>query len=256
MTSPAADLETYCTTLTEQTDLLSTHTRTADESLPVPTCPGWTLADLLRHVGDTYAWAERLVRTRAAGPEHLTAGQTAPVTAAHLAATLRAAGPDTELWSPAPPHSPLFWARRMAVEATVHRYDADRALGIPYELDPATALIGLGEWVEMSTLPQAFPSADARRALLGPGRTIHLHATDTPDAAGEWLIDLTGEHGDDIPVRHAHEKAAVAVRAPAAELLLLMYGRRTLADDGVESFGDTALFEEWLKNSGDWSRRP
>jgi hypothetical protein len=32
------------------------------------------------------------------------------------------------------------------------------------------------------------------RELLGPGRTIHLHATDTPpQAAAEWLVDLTGD---------------------------------------------------------------
>lgn len=31
------------------------------------------------------------------------------------------------------------------------------------------------------------------RELLGPGRTIHLHATDTSaQASAEWLIDLTG----------------------------------------------------------------
>ncbi|MDI3408651.1 maleylpyruvate isomerase family mycothiol-dependent enzyme [Streptomyces cavernicola] len=254
MTTPAAALDTYCTTLLRQTELLSAHTRGANPALPVPTCPGWTLADLLRHVEATYSWAERLVRTRATSPEHLgdTHAQDAPVNAAHLAATLREAGPHVELWSPAPPHTPLFWARRMAVEATVHRYDATRALGIPYELDPRTALIGLDEWTEMSALPQAFPSEQARRELLGPDRTVHLHTTDAP---GEWLIDLTGDNGQDIAVRHQHRSAAVAVRAPAADLLLLMYGRRTLDDDGIESFGDTALFTDWLRKCGDWSRR-
>ncbi|NBE53888.1 SCP2 sterol-binding domain-containing protein, partial [Streptomyces boluensis] len=147
--------------------------------------------------------------------------------------------------------TPLFWARRMAVEATVHRYDATRALGIPYELDPRTALIGLDEWTEMSALPQAFPSGQARRALLGPDRTVHLHTTD-PGTTGEWLIDLTGE---DIAVRQAHAKATVAVRAPATDLLLLMYGRRDLTDAGFEVFGDRELFERWREKSGDWSRR-
>ncbi|MFI7687441.1 maleylpyruvate isomerase N-terminal domain-containing protein [Nonomuraea sp. NPDC049655] len=32
---------------------------------PVPTCPGWTLADLTRHHGTTPRWMEHLVRHRA-----------------------------------------------------------------------------------------------------------------------------------------------------------------------------------------------
>ncbi|MFD1935384.1 maleylpyruvate isomerase N-terminal domain-containing protein [Nonomuraea mangrovi] len=31
----------------------------------VPTCPGWTLADLTKHHGTTYRWMEPLVRSRA-----------------------------------------------------------------------------------------------------------------------------------------------------------------------------------------------
>ena len=62
------------------------------------------------------------------------------------------------------------------------------------------------------------------RELLGPGRTLHFHATDTaPEAAAEWLVDLTG---DAIAWRRAHEKAAVAVRGPLTDLLLVVYRRR------------------------------
>jgi hypothetical protein len=47
-------------------------------------------------------------------------------------------------------------------------------------------------------------------------RTLHFHATDTaPEAAAEWLIDLTG---DAIVWRREHEKAAVAVRGPLTDL--------------------------------------
>ena len=59
------------------------------------------------------------------------------------------------------------------------------------------------------------------RELLGPGHTIHLHATDTADA--EWVVDLTG---DVITWRPSHEKSAVAWRGPVTELLLGLYRRR------------------------------
>ena len=56
------------------------------------------------------------------------------------------------------------------------------------------------------------------------GHGLHFHATDTePQAAAEWVVDLTG---DAITWRRAHEKAAVVVRAPLTDLLLLIYKRR------------------------------
>ena len=79
--------------------------------------------------------------------------------------------------------------------------------------------------------------------MLGPGRTIHLHATDADmDTSAEWLVDLTG---DTIAWRRVHEKAAVAVRGPLTELLLLVYGRRPAAED-LEILGDRDLFDFWL----------
>ncbi len=37
----------------------------ADLSATVPTCPDWTLEDLVRHVGRALRWTELTVRTRA-----------------------------------------------------------------------------------------------------------------------------------------------------------------------------------------------
>ncbi|WP_207548475.1 maleylpyruvate isomerase N-terminal domain-containing protein, partial [Mycobacterium mantenii] len=38
--------------------------RDADESTPVPTCPDWTLRQLLRHVGRGDRWAAQIVREK------------------------------------------------------------------------------------------------------------------------------------------------------------------------------------------------
>ncbi|MGQ0775738.1 MAG: hypothetical protein ACT4NY_15190 [Pseudonocardiales bacterium] len=83
-----------------------------------------------------------------------------------------------------------------------------------------------------------------------PGRTLHLHATDTapeaaaPEAAAEWLVDLTG---DTIVWRRAHEKAAVTVRGPLIDLLLVVYRRRPARSEGIEILGDGQLLDFWLE---------
>jgi len=77
--------------------------------------------------------------------------------------------------------------------------------------------------------------------VLGPGHTLHFHATDTAqEAAAEWLIDLTG---DAIVWRRAHEQAAVAVRGPLTGLLLVVYLRRPARSEGIEVLGDVRLLD-------------
>ena len=84
--------------------------------------------------------------------------------------------------------------------------------------------------------------------VLGPGRTLHFHATDTaPGAAAEWVVDLTGEA---ITWRRTHEKAAVAVRGPLTGLLLVLYRRRPARGEGVEILGDAELLDFWLERVG------
>ena len=35
-----------------------------DQSLPIPTCPEWTLRQLVTHVGRAHRWAAEITRTR------------------------------------------------------------------------------------------------------------------------------------------------------------------------------------------------
>jgi hypothetical protein len=45
----------------EQNRMLGELLRGADWSVPVPTCPGWTLLQLLRHVGRGDRWAAQII---------------------------------------------------------------------------------------------------------------------------------------------------------------------------------------------------
>ncbi|WP_245996726.1 maleylpyruvate isomerase family mycothiol-dependent enzyme [Streptomyces armeniacus] len=258
-----------CTEIVAQTDQLRAAVRDADLTTPVPSCPGWHLGELLRHLGGAQRWTETVVRTRATGPvsddqvNDVSGADTDPAAvdawladgAARLAAVLREAGPDAPVWTVAPGGTPAFWARRMTYEAVVHRWDATAALGAEYVLAPEVAVEGLDEWMEMSALPQAYASEPLRRELAGPGRTLHFHPTDTgaaPLEGAEWLVDLTG---DTFVWRHAHEEAAATVRGPLTSLLLLMYDRPSPRGADIEVLGDAALFETWRERCSDWLRR-
>jgi uncharacterized protein (TIGR03083 family) len=255
----ALDLDRLTGVLTDQTELLRGVVRQADPATPVPSCPGWTIGALVRHLAGGQRWAAELVASRATEPRddaffrdvvrgteqspaeldaQLADGSTA------LAGALRDAGPDAELWTPLGHGTAAFFARRFAHETAVHRADATLAAGLPYDLDAEVAVDALDEWLELASLPQMLDLFPGRRALLGPGRTVHLHATDTPDVLdAEWVVDLTG----DVPSwRRAHEKAAVAVRGPVTGLLLLVYGRRRVEETGAEVFGDRELLDSWL----------
>ncbi|MGP8301921.1 maleylpyruvate isomerase family mycothiol-dependent enzyme [Streptomyces inhibens] len=250
----------YCTEIVTQTDLLAS-ALTKDTSLTtsVPSCPDWNLAQLLRHLGEAHRWVEEIVRTRATEPPPDTAlrtlprdtTQTPPELAAWLtegagllATTLRATNPDTRIWTPLPSGSPLFFARRMAHETVIHRCDATLALGADFAVDQHIAVDTMDEWMELGSLPEMFDFHPDRRELLGPGRTLHFHATDTPpEADADWLVDLTG---DALAWRRSAEEAAVSVRAPLTDLLLLIYGRRPADDEAFEVLGDAELLDFYL----------
>lgn len=250
----------YCDEIVTQTDQLRACLRDADLTAPVPSCPDWTTSQLLRHLGGAHRWVETIVRTRAPGPvpqdqardladavaeDAEALGEWLAEGAALLADTLRAAGTEAQMWTAVPGQTTLFWARRMTHETVVHRADAALATGTEYRLDQDVAADALDEWLELGSLPQLFEVHPERRELLGPGRTLHLHATDTEDGAGaEWLIDLTG---DTIAWRRAHEKAAVAVRGPLTDLLLLVYRRHPARATGIEILGDAELLDFWLE---------
>ncbi|UQA95495.1 hypothetical protein [Streptomyces halobius] len=140
-----------------------------------------------------------------------------------------------------------FFARRMAHETLIHRADAALAVGADFtvDVDVDVALDALDEWMELGSLPQIFDFHPDRRELLGPDRTLHFHATDTPpEAAAEWLVDLTG---DTLAWRRAHGKATVAVRGPLTDLLLLVYRRRPANSASLKIFGDDRLLHFWLE---------
>jgi uncharacterized protein (TIGR03083 family) len=247
------DFDRHCTEIVSQTELLTADVAGADLRRPVPSCPGWTLGMLLRHIGGGHRWAEETVRTRATGYlnddglRKLEGDDTGAVPAAWLvdgagllAETLRAAGPDAELFAPFDYDRTSFWARRFANETVVHRADATLAAGTPFVVATDVAIEAIDEWMELDVLPQHFDFNPAKRQLLGPGRTLALEPT---DAEVTWFGDLTGEL---ITWRRGPGPAALTLRGPLTDLLLVLYRRTDVPGAGIEVLGDEALLDLWL----------
>ncbi|MEU3075748.1 maleylpyruvate isomerase family mycothiol-dependent enzyme [Streptomyces laurentii] len=241
----------HCDALAARVESFVTLVRDADPATPVPTCPGWTLADLIRHQGTVHRWAEHLVRTRATVrvrpddvpldlPEDPAAypGWLAASAGASLR-TLRAADPDAAMWSPgADPHA-RFFPRRLLHEAVVHLADAERALGrVPGPVDPGTAVDGIEEFLE--TLPYAAPAAESIAGLGRDGARLRFAATDGPAA---WTLTLGG--GGFTWRRQAADEAAATVEGTLADLLFLLYGRYAADDPRFTRTGDRALLDAW-----------
>lgn len=204
----------------------------------VPAAPGWDMTDLVRHVAMIHVRTSVVLRTGTMERPSRSNGMLPDPpqdglldwyrgTLAELVADLRAIDdPDRPVYAFAPEHRRAgFWPRRMAHETTVHRVDAQQAAGRPVTpISPEVAVDGIDE------LFQVFVSAIGSERSPGDGRTVHLHAT---DGEGEWLIRF--EPGE-VVVEARHAKGDAAVRAPAGDLLLWLYGRLPL--DGLQVFGD------------------
>jgi Mycothiol maleylpyruvate isomerase N-terminal domain len=59
------DLNAYLAVLAAEATSLAAAADEAGLDAPVPTCPGWTVADLVLHVGEVHRWATAVVASRA-----------------------------------------------------------------------------------------------------------------------------------------------------------------------------------------------
>jgi uncharacterized protein (TIGR03083 family) len=213
----------------------------------VPTCPGWQVRDLLRHVGDVHRWARAHVaegRLRRIGKDELPA-VAGPLPAdevlldwyrlghARLVETLASADPDLVCWTFLPAPSPLaFWTRRQAHETAIHRADAEAALGTSPTFPAPFAADGVEE------LLLGFFGRPAGDGGDGPPPTsLHLRAE---DAGLDWLVRV-GPAGTETTREAA--PADCSVTGPASDLYLLLWNRRTV--DGLAMSGDRAVLEDW-----------
>jgi uncharacterized protein (TIGR03083 family) len=231
------DTHEHLVAVERENEALLAAARAGDLDAPIAACPGWDVARVLRHLGGVHRWVVGWVTTGeggrpARGPEDEAVVDWFEAGIAPLLAALRSVDPDSSTNSFVGVQPGGFWPRRQAHEAAVHRWDVQAALGRADPIDGALAVDGIDELLEVFHDQRLGPASTA-----GNGETIHLHATDVD---GEWVLTMAPEGGT---WAHAHTKADVAARAPASDLLLVLWNRLPLST--VETFGDTSILERW-----------
>ncbi|TQS46236.1 maleylpyruvate isomerase family mycothiol-dependent enzyme [Cryptosporangium phraense] len=240
----------YAMALVEQDRLFADQLAGHDWSAPVPTCPGWTLNQLLRHLGRGHRWAAQIVRERrdeALDPRQVEGGKPPADepgalgwlrdSGRALLAAVEATGPRTPVWTFLGPKPAGWWIRRRLHETTVHRADVAIALDTPYELAPGLAADAISEWIDL-IVAETGPGQRGSDSI-EPGVSLHLHATDT-DA--EWTLRGGPDGVTCVP---EHVKSTTALRGPASELLLAITGRRP----ATEIHGDESVWHQFLERT-------
>jgi len=220
----------------------------ADPTGPVPSCPAWTVADLVWHLGEVHWFWGTDVELRASGPEELEAAKPErPADYGHLVAwgraqadrlvrLLEATPDDVPVWTWAldeSAHNVGFIRRHQVQEAALHRWDMEKAVtGTPQPIEPDVASDSIDEILAI-TLPWG-----VRPDKPLPG-SVHIHCTDTE---GEWLVRPDGR------VEAIHAKGDAAIRGTASDLLLALYSRMPV--DDLEVIGDASLAHAFVERIG------
>ncbi len=238
--------EQYGEIIGDHATILRANAGSAPLESPVPTCPGWSLRDLVTHQGVVFAWATALI-----GGGELTdadeAARTAERDAHHavdlltwfddqlvlvLNALARARTTDAQpfFFLKDAPDKRLGWVRRQAFEVAVHAVDAMTArLGRPVHpeetrISPRMAADGIDELL-LGFLPRRTSTLRTEQPLV-----ITVEAEDTGDA---WTVQLSAEPPRCSPGRPAAapesggtaRPAPATIRGDAVPLFLALWNR-------------------------------
>lgn len=224
-----------------------------DLEAQVPSCPEWTLLELVKHLADgRRAWAATIAAgptaTAETTPEPTEVLDGTPVASADRAALtawlaastedlleqLRAAGPDRGCWtwwgSSQSPQTCGAVARHQLQQVAVHTYDAQLTVGTPKPLPGEVAVDGVEEFLTTccaTTSPWPHePAIVDYHASEGRSWRVWLSA----DGARSARLDAPGATPD------------ASARGTASDLVLMLYGRVPV--DSLALEGDPRIFDQ------------
>jgi uncharacterized protein (TIGR03083 family) len=236
------EFEHYLEELERQGRLLRDSARQPALHAEVPSCPGWNVARLLRHLTRVHHWASSILRGGQPDAFEFSApadGELFEVYDAGLRevlSQLRAASDSSTVWTMRPaPSAKLFWARRLAHETAIHRVDAELAAGFGVAgFEPEFAADGIDELL----------TGGATRfdhSGLPGNRTISV----TPiDSNASWTLSVGPDLLSCRPA--AVDNADLSVFGLASDLYRWVWNRA--GDDDVALRGDLTLADRWRQD--------
>jgi uncharacterized protein (TIGR03083 family) len=244
------DTELYMTTIRRDADAMVDAARAAGLGADVPTCPGWTVRDLMVHTGRVHRHKTEVVRGRyveadAAFPprpdgdvlEWFVEGVD------EMLGVFSTADLDAPSWTWCDhQHNADWWVRRMAHETAIHAADALLTAGRDPEIEPDLAVDGVDEILDevMTGVPDwgTEKPGDKTVALEAGG---HRWGLRTATFSGIGPKSGTDHEGlETLLLDDAPDPDAV-VRTDPETLDLWLWGRGKLPDDAIT--GDRSVVD-------------
>lgn len=235
-------------------DLFAVAAESGDLDVDIAACEGWDMRALVRHLGLIHLWAAGTVafpgddwfdaddipdmarywpELGSAWPDDADLVSWYRRTKENLVRVLQSAPPDHQCFSFLPAPTPVtMWARRQASEIAIHRFDAERARGIPTRFEPAFAADMLDE-----LLCGFAPRPSTSEIVVEADRVLELHAHDVGE---HWYLTI-GPNG--IETSREGGDADLTITATAADVYLLMWNRTD--ESTVQLAGNTELMDLW-----------
>lgn len=221
--------EAWIVAYQSQAGLIFALTATYGDEL-VPSCPGWTLADLAAHVGGAPAlWGPVLEAAPGQQPGDVMQPDVPEDRDEMLAWCTIELQSMVELFRTADPAEPAwtgagtgegrasFWMRRAALETAVHLWDAANAVGQEHEIPAELAADGFDELAELFPTLSAWSSKE-------PQHTLQVAPN---DFVRTWTYR---------GARASHPVTTLS--GPSAEIYLELWGRRPSPPAAARAVGD------------------
>ncbi|MGC0419442.1 maleylpyruvate isomerase family mycothiol-dependent enzyme [Embleya sp. AB8] len=235
----------------------------AAEAPAVPSCPEWTVTDLVGHLGIVHRQVTGVIEARQSTPPEpgdptfyrLPADRTGwpepgrtptrgplPVGlvdwfaagAEALATCFEQTPADRVVWTWSAEQSVGFWQRMQAIETAVHRWDAEHALGQAGPMAVELALDAIDRNFEVLV-----PARRARRqAPPGSGERLRFRRT---DGEGAWVVCFAG---DRFLIEDPQSPGQVEIAGTASDLVLFLWQR--IPADRLAVTGDRAVLDRYF----------
>lgn len=209
----------------------------------VPTCPGWTVADLVEHLGNVFGYWRAQLESATPEEAHEPANGGAPAgvdplerlaeASERLEDTLTRRDPGEPCWNWSGGDLTARWvARRMALECAIHRVDGGLAIGAPTIIERDLAIDGIDERlaVHLATDAPEHPEASL-------GGVLCLACDDDPAA---WTVEVAGGR---LRWREGRGPADAVLVGSASDLFLFTWNR--ISPEGLQLTGSHEVAAAW-----------